>query len=218
VNQQAAQRLAAAAWLELSGLPLRLNQARMGAWSVYRKLIELDCLAHTDPEPVQITPEALAQRCGVTLEQLEKLVEALRKQKVLRAFYPDHPQEEAVFELLIPPPTPLPPDAVARAMNEPLFRQVSALRYAVAAPPQPLDEQKMRQVVDWYLHLLSQKMNSFVLEQIEVAVRRFPLESIHTMIERAARHNLRNFGWVLKELIREQAKAPPAAKPLRNKL
>jgi hypothetical protein len=53
---------------------------------------------------------------------------------------------------------------------------------------------------------MSQKVNSFILEQIEIVAGRFETEAIQRTIDRAANHDIRSFGWVLKELIREQGK------------
>lgn len=203
MKQATAQRLAAAEWLELSGMPLLLNQARAGGWSVYKKLIELDCLQNEAPGEIQVAPEELARRCGYSVEQLEKIIEALRKKKALRAYWPDHPAEPGLFELIVPAPAPIAPEKLLRELP-PLYRHPGALRYVEAQPATPLDSSKVSVVVDLYLHHLSQKMNSFVLEQIEHAVRRFPLDSIRQVIERAERHNLRNFGWVLKELYKTE--------------
>ena len=46
-------------------------------------------------------------------------------------------------------------------------------------------------------------MNSFIVEQIEILAQRFPFDAIQRTIERAARYELRNIGWVAKELIRD---------------
>ncbi len=52
-------------------------------------------------------------------------------------------------------------------------------------------------------------MNSVILEQIEIAARRFQAEELRLAIDRAARHEIRSMTWVLKELIRDHQKEKP---------
>ena len=193
-------------WIEWSGLPMALNQARSGAWPVFKKLLELDCRAHQSPGTVEISLKELGERCGTPPEAVAKIIEVLRKKKYLRYFLPDNEEEAGLFEIRFPLKTPIPYEEVARLVTDPHLRDASTYRYATEPQAVELDEKKVQEVVDLYFNHLSQKMNAFILEQIEIAARRFPLDQIRHTIERAARHELRNMGWVLKELIRDHAK------------
>lgn len=201
-------RIEQAEWLEWSGLPLELNKVRQGAWPVFHKLAELDCQAHAFPGTVEISLTELAERCGYPVEALEKIIEALRKKKYLRCFIPDNAEEKGLFEIRVPLKTPLAPEAVAERIPNPRLRQPSEYRYLVEHREEDTAQtvSKVQEIVDLYFNHLSQKMNAFILEQIEIAARRFPMESIRLTIERAERHEIRTMGWVLKELIRDHAK------------
>lgn len=195
-----------AEWLEWSGLPQELNKVRSGGWTVFKKLVELDCRAHSHPGTVEIALTALGERCGFDAETTLKIIEALRKKKYLRCYLPDNYEESALIEIRTPLKTPLTPEEVALRVDDPHLRNVAQYRYVAGEPEQPVDEKKIHEVVDLYFNHLSQKMNSFILEQIEIVARRFEIEEIRHTMERAARHNLRTIGWVLKELIRDHAK------------
>src|SRR5690242_806929 len=109
-------------WLEWSGLPLALNKIRSGGWAVFKKLVELDCRAHQCPGTVEVSLGELGERCGFEPEVVEKIVEALRKKKVLRCYVPDNDEELALIEIRVPVKTPLAPEEVARRVDDPRLR------------------------------------------------------------------------------------------------
>lgn len=201
---------AATLWLQFSGLPAELNKARANAWLVFRTLVEIDAerpsaagLASPDGA-FEVALADLAERCGLEPDPLVKILETLRKRKVIRLFLPEAPEEPALVGIVAPLPVPLPLGQIAPRLQNPHARDVAAWRYAHAPQAAPADERAVQHVLDLYLNHLSQRVNAFVVEQAEVAVARFPLPAIERMIERAARHNVRTLGWVIKELIREE--------------
>lgn len=200
------ERYNQAEWLEWSGLPAELNKIRAGGWVVFKKLVEIDCRANEFPGDIEVSLMELGERCGLEAEVAGKIIEALRKKKYLRCYLPDTADEAALIEIKLPVATPLKPAEVARRIRDPHLRDASAYRYAESRAELSTDIQKIQLVIDLYLNHLSQKMNAFILEQIEIVARRFEIEPIREMIERAEKHNMRNIGWVLKELIREQSK------------
>jgi hypothetical protein len=195
-----------ALWLEWSGLPAALNAVRANAWLVFRTIVEIDCGASRRPATIEIPLAELAERCGLDAAVVAKAVDALRKKKYLRCFLPEHPEESALLEIRVPIATPLSPEEVARRIPDPVHRDPAQYRYAHEPDAPPADAAKVQEVVDLYLNRISQKMNSFILEQIEIVAGRFEMEDIQRTIDRAARHEIRHFGWVLKELVREQGK------------
>lgn len=195
-----------ALWLEWSGLPAALNKVRAGAWPVFKLLVEIDCRAGRRPGIVEISVAEIAERSGLPAETVTKIIEALRKKKYLRCFLPEHPEETSLIEIRQPIQTPLTPEQTAARIPTPHLRDVSTYRYATEPDELPPDTAKVQAVVDLYLNRLSQRMNSFILEQIEMLATRFPLEDIQRTIDRAARHEVRHIGWVAKELVRERAK------------
>ncbi|MCL5269252.1 MAG: hypothetical protein M1457_01540 [bacterium] len=212
----AADRMAQAEWLEWSGLPAALNALRMGAWSVFRKLVDLDCAANRFPGTVEVSADERARRCGLASEAVVRILELLRRKHYVRAFIPEQSGEAGLYEIAVPLATPLAADAVAAAARDPHLGAPSAWRYLRPADAAPADPDGMREVIDLYLNHMSSSLNTFDVEQIELAVRRFPLEAIRETIRRAAEHRIRAMSWVVKDLIRAQAKAT-AEKHIRNK-
>jgi hypothetical protein len=193
-----------AEWLEWSGLPRALNAARAGAWGVFKKIVELDCRAGRRPGVVEIPLEHLAERCGLDVEQVEKIIETLRRKKYLRVFLPEHPGEAALLEIRVPVATPIPAEEVARRNPDPHVRDPHNFRYARAVETPSADLKKVQDVVDLYLNHVSQRMNTFVIEQIEMIARRFEMAVIDRTMRRASEHNIRQIGWIVRELIREE--------------
>jgi DNA-binding Lrp family transcriptional regulator len=199
-------------WLDRSGLPKALNRARANGWLVFKTLAELDCRANARPGVVEISMNDLAERCGLEAGAVAKIVEALRKKKLLRCYLPDHDDEDAFIEIVVPLATPIPPDEVARQADDPVGRDARAYRYARPAQEPPPDAAKIQAVVDLYLNRVSQKMNAFILEQLQMIAARFDMEAIERTVERAAKHEVRSIGWIFKELIREGGQARAGGK------
>ncbi len=197
---------ASADWLELSGLPEQLNAVRANGWLVFKTIVELDCRLNRQPDAVEISLDELGARCGLDWEKTAKVVLALQKKKYLACFVPDNPDEEGLFQVRVPVRTPRSADEVAMTATDPYLRDATTFRY-VAKPVESSEQtEKVQKVLDLYLNQLSQKVNSFIVDQVEVIAQRFPIEAIERTIERAARHEIRSIGWVAKELIRDAAK------------
>lgn len=196
-------RYETAEWIELSGLPLELNSIRAGAWDVFKKIVELDCRRHRVPDAVEVSLGELGERCGLDWEKVAKIVETLRKKKYLTCFLPDNPDEPGLFQVRVPLATPRTPEQVALAAKEPNLRDPRSFRYSRADDAQSGDAQKVQKLIDLYLNTLSHRVNSFIVDEIEILARRFPLEAIEQAMQRAADHNIRHIGWVSKELIRD---------------
>lgn len=205
-------RYETAEWLELSGLPARLNTVRTNGWLVFKKIVELDCRRNREPEAVECSLQELGERCGLDWEKVAKTVEALRKKKFLSCFLPDNPDELGLFLVRAPIATPRGPEEVARAAHDPQLRDPTTYRYTKKPEESEPDLKKVQKIIDLYLNSLSQRMNSFIVDEIEILARRFPLAAIEKTIERAARHEIRTIGWVAKELIRDSAKEKKKAK------
>lgn len=196
-----------AEWLELSGLPAELEKTRAGAWAVFKKIVELDCRRNRDPDLVEISLGELAERLGTKWEKVARCLEALVKKKRLAAFLPDNPDETGVFRVRLPVETPIPPEEVALKATDPFLRDARTFRYVRPQERSDALDEKMKEVVDLYLDVLSQKLHSHIVDQLETLAARFPLEKIRLMMERGARIDVRSITWVARELVRDEAKA-----------
>lgn len=196
-------------WLELSGLPNELNAGRQGAWIVFKTLAELDARRNQTPDTVQISLGELGERCGLEWEKVVKIAEFLAKKKRIGCFIPDNAEEPGLFRIRAPIETPRSPAEVAAAAPDPYLRDAGTYRYLVAPERDDQLDKKTQKVVDLYLNLLSQNVNSFIVDQLEILARRFPLEDIEKMMRRAEKAEVRQLGWVMKELVREQSQKDP---------
>lgn len=198
-------------WLELSGLPVRLNEeSKLAfAWGVFRKIVELDLAANpARPGMVEVSLAELGGRCGVDAARAEKAIRALRKAKLLRAFLPENEEEPALLQLLLPIATPQSPDEV-RATHPDLFLEAEwPPRYAVAPPPTDATpatrEEKIRGVVELYLNVFSMKINSLILDELQMIADRYEMALIEKVFERAKKREAASLGWVLAEIRRER--------------
>lgn len=210
-------------WLELSGLPGHLNQVakKPFAWIVFRKIVELDMALHPhQPGLVEVSVAELAERTGLEPDKVPVAIKAARKAAVLRAFLPDNEEEPGLFEVLTPIPTPRSADEV-RARHADLFLECPwPPRYATAVVRQeagtPMDRtQKIKVVVDHYLNTFSMKMNSIILDELQIIADRYELDLIVKVFERARKREATSLGWVLTE-IRRETKLQVAAQQARE--
>lgn len=200
------ERVAEAAWLQWSGLPAVLNGVRQGGWMVFWILVEEECRRNRQPGAFEISLAELATRAGLDTEKALKILEALRRKKYLKFFAPDHDEEPMLIEIQTPLVTPCSAEEVAKIIPDPSLRNPHAYRYTAAPAEDEAQTRDFQTVLDWYLDRVSQHVNSMVLEQIQLAVRRFPIEKIESTMERATRYEVRSMQWVIKELIREDRK------------
>lgn len=211
-------------WLELSGLPAALAEKARTAntWAVFRKIVELDIVANpARPGLVEVSLGELAERTGTDVAKIEKAVAAMRKLALLRAFLPDTEEEAALFQILTPIPTPLSPEEV-RARHGDLFLEGEwPPRYAVEVPEEDQEgdpkanETKIKRVVDLYLNTFSMKLNSLILEQLQMISERYDYDLIEKVFQRARKAEARSLGWILSE-IRRETKLRAKAEEIRN--
>jgi hypothetical protein len=195
-------------WLEYSGLPAWLNaRARSGSWSVFKKIVELDCQRNAIADIVEAAPSELAEWTGLKAETVVRILEKMRRKKVIACFVGEHPDEPALLQVQIPLKTPRAPGDVLRASGKAFFRPGMRLRYAYPQEEPPGDQTRLQEVVDLYFNNIGMKMNSFVLDELRLVARRFSLESIRRVFGRAALNEVRELGWVVRELIKESRPA-----------
>ena len=212
-------------WIELSGLPGQLHELAKGpaAWMLLRKLIELDIATNRlRPGLIDVAPVELANRTGIPVEKIEKAVAALRKAATIRAFYPENPDENGLFQILTPLPTPRTADEVRAAHGDLFLESPWPPRYAVAAPEEGTEEAqsgtakpKIKRVVELYFNVFSMKMNSIILDQLQLISDRYELPLIERVFATAQREGAGSLSWILSE-IRREAKAAEKAKRLRE--
>lgn len=198
-------------WVELSGLPVQLNDdAKLAyAWAVFRKIVELDLATNpARPGTVEVSLAELGARCGVDAPRAEKAIKAMRKAKLVRAFLPESEEEPALLQLLLPLATPKSADEV-RATHPDLFLEAEwPPRYATAAEadagPTTDRGEKVKAVVELYLNVLSMKMNSLILDELQLISDRYEVELIQKVFDRARKREATSLGWILAEIRREK--------------
>lgn len=197
------QRIWSPAWLELSGLPEWLNKrVRQGAWSVFKKLVEIDCELNHRPGPVEIPLSELARRTGLRVDVVERILKGLRRKRMISCFIPDHPDENALISITTPLPLPEPREAVISRL--PREMQRAELRYLDSVEPKADEEAVLREVIDAYLDNVSQKMNPIILDELKLLTARFGRDRLRRLFGRARRIGIDSLAWVNRELVREE--------------
>lgn len=201
-------------WLELSGLPAHLNHKAKAPfpWIVFRKIVELDVLEHpVRPGIVEVSVATLAMSCGIDNAKVHKSLKAMRKTGLLRAFIPENDEEPACLQVITPIPTPKTPDEV-RAQHPDLFLEAHwPPRYAVAIVEEDANKgeltraEKIKKVVDLYLNVFSMRLNSLVVDELQLISDRYDLDLIEKVFQIARKREVRSLGWVVTEIRRELA-------------
>ena len=203
------QRTWSPAWLELSGLPEWLNaRARQGAWTVFKKLVEIDCEVNYHPGPFEVTVTELARRTGLKVEAVERILKALHKKRVISSFVPEHPDENLLCRIAVPLPLPDSRDTVLERL--PRAMQRDALRYLDRERVSEESEALLREVVDGYLDNVSQKMNAMILDELRLLAARFRRDQLRRVFARARHVGIDSLAWVTRELVREESRGKDA--------
>lgn len=196
-------------WLEYSGLPQHLNTTiRGGGWAVFKKLIELDCSANPEPGTVEIGMDELALRTGLKPQTVARVLGSLRKKGYIAAFVPDNFEEKGLFRIKVPLKTPLSFEEVAKRYKISIKAIQSSVsnRYAVELDPKGSQKRELQTVVDLYFSTISQKMNNFILDELQLIKLTFPMYRIKKVFEIAQRNDVKSLHWVVQQLYRELKK------------
>jgi hypothetical protein len=196
-------------WLEYSGLPVHLNQKARGAgWLVFKKIVELDCDQNENPGIVEISLEELAARTGLEANVVERAIKKLKREKLVGCFLPDNAEEVALLRINVPIKTAISPEEIRKKYGEIFPPGRDFFRYVDKHVDEADEEQDaaLKEIVDLYFNALGLRMNAFILDELRIIRRRFDLDRIRKVFERAKRLHIRTLRWVVRELLREQKK------------
>lgn len=186
-------------WLEFSGLPESLHAVRKNAWSGFRKLVELDCCMNpAAPGLAKCAASAVGRRCGFDGDAMLKIATGLRRQRLIRAFIPAHPDEELLYEIAVPLRVPRLFDEIRADMEVSVGPAAARApwRYAHQEPGAARDEDTHRAVVDLYLNHLSTALNATTVDELAVLADRYPLPAIQQAFELAAARGQRHLSGI----------------------
>ena len=188
-------------WIDSSGLPEKLNQSiHPCAWSVFKRLMELDYLSNPEPDVFDIPLERLSAQVGMDVDVLREILTAFIENGYLESYLPETDEEPAFFRITTPVKTPMSPrdilvqDGGLAGTTEPL-----KLRYY---DPPMLDESadKFKQILHLYFDLCGLKLNSSIVDDLKEIERTFELDAIKASFLKAKRNKIRSLRGVFKLL------------------
>lgn len=190
-------------WLEIAGYPQHLNERiRREAWVVFKKLVELDCAVNARPEVFTISLDELSSRVGLDSKIVERVVKGLRKEKLLRFYLPDEAEEEAMFQFVAPFRPPMSVEQIRERLSEQTAQRADRLRYIDESNvSEAAADNLVQQVVDAYLNAFGLRVNSFVLDELALLARRFPVVWIENAFARAAQMKRPSLRWAVQQLV-----------------
>ena len=189
-------------WLELSGLPEFLSErVRKEAWTVFKKIVELDCAVNLEPGVVEASIDELALRTGLPADVIGRCLAALRKKKFLACFIPDNTEEKALIRIIIPLKTPIPPKELKNKRTDIFPPGLDFFRYVDQPPPSVENDPILSEIVDLYFNAIGLKMNFFILDELCLMRQRFELSEIKKAFEAAKRYEVKSLRWVMHQLV-----------------
>ena len=194
-------------WLEFSGLPEYVNKKiRRGAWSVFKKVVELDCERNIEPGVVEISLEQLGARTGLPPDVTEKCLTGLRRKGKLACFIPDNPEEDALVRVVVPLHTPVSAEEVRSGYSSIFPPGKDFFRYHDTREPSKEQDKTLQEIVDMYFNSIGLEMNLFILDELRLIRQRFTLSEIKKVFELAKRLEIRNLRWVIRQLVYHKKK------------
>lgn len=194
-------------WLDYSGLPQKLNQEISSiAWSIFKRLMELDALANSEPDVFSEPLDRLSQTLGLQTDEIRVTLLSLKERGYIECYLPETDLEPAFFKIVVPLATPVSP------LNIPLEEgglQSSAepvrLRY-YAIPQLDGNENKFKQILHFYFDLCGLKLNSLILDDLKELERQFDLDKIKSAFEKAKKNKARSLRPVFAVLYGKEMK------------
>jgi len=198
-------------WIDYSGLPLKLNQEISPlAWTIFKRLMELDSLANSEPDVFSEPLERISQTLGLQTKEIRDTLLSLKEQGYIECYLPETDLEPAFFNIMIPLSTPVSPMEIPiecgglNGATEPI-----RLRYH-AIPQLEGNESKFKQILHLYFDLCGLKLNSIILDDLKELERQFALDKIKSAFEKARKNKARSlrpvFAFLYGKEIKESKK------------
>jgi hypothetical protein len=199
-------------WLEYSGLPEYLREL-IGTcgWTLFKKIIELDCFQNYNPDTVKVTIKELCRVSGVPTEEAHELLEKLVELEYIKAFLPDSDEEEAWINIVIPINTPRKPDEIRKEHGGllGLDDKTAELRYTVKVEKEDSPDEIFNEVQHLYFTTCGSRMNQFVLEDLQEMAREFSIEEIRAEFGRAKKRKNKALKGIIRKLYERRMKDMP---------
>jgi hypothetical protein len=190
-------------WIEFSGLPQKIvDRLGIDAWLVFKKLIELDCLANPQPDLFKESVARIAQMTGIAPERVRQLLELLRDLQYIECYLPENDLEPVYLKIRVPISTPLAPGKIPFADGGVLgATEPITLRYDhIPEPVKVEDGTKFSQIMHWYFDLCGMKMNDIILADLKELESNFDISKIKAAFEKAKQNNVRSLNYIFKQL------------------
>jgi hypothetical protein len=190
-------------WIEFSGLPQKIaDQLEIDAWLVFKKLIELDCLANPQPDLFKESVTRIAQMTGIPSTRTRQLLESLRDLQYIECYLPENDLEPVYLKIRVPVATPILPVKIPFTDGGMLDAPESVpLRYDHIPEPVKLENgTKFSQIMHWYFDLCGMKMNDLILEDLKELESNFEINRIKAAFIKAKQNNVRSLNYIFKQL------------------
>lgn len=195
-------------WLEYSGLPAFLNKkVQKDAWSVFKKLVELDCQANSEPDTFEVSVEELSNFVGLAPATVERILVKLRRKKIIVCFLPESKAEPGLFKINVPLLTPLSAKKVKQKFPGVFPPRKDFFRYADKRVVETNgDDPQLQELVDIYLNTIGLKINLFVVDELRLIKERFDFKRIKEVFSQARERRIKSLRWIVKKLLTEERK------------
>ncbi len=180
-------------WVDYSGLPQKINRENSPlAWSVLKRLMELDALVNSEPDVFSEPLDRLSQTLGLQTEEIRVTLILLKERGYIECYLPETELEPAFFRIIVPLTTPVSPlnipleEGGLQGSTEPI-----RLRY-YTIPQIEGNENKFKQILHFYFDLCGLKLNSLILDDLKELEQQFDLDKIKSAFEKAKKNKARS--------------------------
>ncbi|MCD6386062.1 hypothetical protein J7M23_09845 [Candidatus Sumerlaeota bacterium] len=206
-------------WLEYSGLPAMLTkEVRTGAWSVFKKLVEIDCLHNAEPDTFEVSVAELSELVGLKPATVKNILIKLRRKKLIVCFLPEEYEEEGLFKINVPLPTPLSAKRVKRKYARLFPPGRDFFRYADKHITETDgDDPELQELIDIYLNTIGLKINIFIIDELRLIKERFDIRVVKEVFAQARERKIKTLRWIVRKLMLEEKKRDECKKKRKEK-
>lgn len=207
-------------WLEYSGLPSMLTkEVRTGAWSVFKKLVEIDCMNNSvEPDTFEVSVEELSELVGLKPATVRNILIKLRRKKLIVCYLPEEDGEKGLFKINVPLSTPISARKVKRKYAHLFPPGKDFFRYADKhITESDGDDPELQELIDIYLNTIGLKINVFVVDELRLIKERFDFGVIKEIFAQARERGIKSLRWIVRRLMLEEKKRDERKKERKEK-
>lgn len=183
-------------WIQESSIPLILStEIGLEAWTVFRKLVELDCEENLTPDWFSFRIDDIRRWTGISLELIVSVLSTLEYKKWIERINKELDVQSA--RIACPLPVEIDDDAVRQQLTG---IKMKGGRFVLRYRDDLGMLEKVERVIYLYQMLFGARFSPRIVDDLEEIANLFPMELIYQLFQEAFQKNAKSLSWIKSRL------------------